>query len=145
MECRNFQMFNPLNENIMKANNSVVWFEIYVEDLKRARTFYERVLDIKLNEMATPGSDNEGMEMLAFPSEMDGPGAAGALVKMDGFEAGGNSTIVYFGSEDCAKEESRIKQAGGKVFQSKQSIGEHGFIILATDTEGNMFGVHSQA
>ena len=85
------------------------------------------------------------MQMLAFPMEMEEDGASGALVKMKGFEAGGNSTIVYFRSEDCAKEEKKVVSAGGKVFKSKQSLGEYGFMVLAIDTEGNMFGVHSQS
>lgn len=128
----------------MKTKNPVVWFEIYVEDIKRAQKFYEEVLDIKLQHMPIPGSDNQGMEMIAFPMEMDGEGACGALVKMKGFKPGGNSTIVYFGSEDCAMEEKRIVKAGGKVSQSKESLGQHGFMLLASDTEGNTFGVHSQ-
>jgi predicted enzyme related to lactoylglutathione lyase len=75
---------------------------------------------------------------------MEGEGAAGALVKMKGIKAGGNSTIIYFGSEDCSIEESRIEDAGGKVIQSKQSIGEFGFMVMANDTEGNVIGIHSQ-
>lgn len=127
----------------MKAKNPVVWFEIYVDNLKRAKKFYEQILDLKLSELPTPdGVDN--MEMLAFPMEMEQDGASGALVKMEGFEAGGNSTIVYFRSDDCSIEEKKIENAGGKVFKSKQSLGEYGFMVLASDTEGNMFGVHSQ-
>lgn len=129
----------------MKAKNPGVWFEIYVDDLKRAQKFYETVLNLRLSELPTPEGIEDEMKMLVFPMEMDGEGAAGALVKMDGFKAGGNSTIVYFGSDDCATEESKIKEAGGKIFKSKQSIDEFGFMVLAYDTEGNMFGVHSQA
>lgn len=129
----------------MKSINPVVWFEIYVDNLKRAQKFYEAVLNIRLSEMPMPEIDNDGMEMSAFPMEMNGEGAAGALVQMEGFKAGGNSTIVYFGSDDCAKEESRIEKAGGKIVQSKQSIGEYGFMVLAIDSEGNTFGVHSES
>ena len=127
----------------MKAKNPIVWFEIYVEDMVRARKFYERVLDIQLIDMPTPDTIENDVKMLSFPSDMNGPGAAGALVKMKGFKVGGASTIVYFASDDCAIEESRIAEAGGKVQQSKQSLSEYGFMILAVDTEGNMFGIHS--
>ena len=131
--------------NNMKAKNPVVWFEIYVDDMARARTFYETVLDLKLEPMATPDTVEASMEMVAFPMDMDGDGAAGALVKMEGFKAGGGGTIVYFRSDDCAVEEARIEKAGGKVFQSKQSLAEFGFMVLAADTEGNMFGIHSES
>lgn len=127
----------------MKFKNAVVWFEIYVNDMNRAKSFYEKVLDRTLDEMPTPGGI-EDMRMVAFPMEMSGEGASGALVKMAGFEVGKNSTVVYFGSEDCKIEEGRIEEAGGKVIQSKQSLGEHGFMVLASDTEGNMFGIHSE-
>ncbi len=127
----------------MKVKNPVVWFEIYVNDLKRAKTFYEQVFDLKLKELPTPGAIKNELKMLAFPMELEEPGVSGSLVKMEGFEAGGNSTIVYFSSEDCAIEESRIEEAGGKLLQSKQSLGEYGFMVLASDTEGNMFGINS--
>lgn len=129
----------------MKSQNPVVWFEIYVDDLKRAKKFYENVLALKLEELPMPGDGQDDMQMLFFPMEMEKDGAGGALVKMNGFKAGGNSTIVYFRSEDCAIEEAKIESAGGKVFKTKESIGEYGFMVLASDTEGNMFGVHSES
>lgn len=127
----------------MKANNPVCWFEIYVNDISRAKMFYEKVLDIQLSELPKPETLKDEMKMVAFPMQMNGEGASGALIKMEGVHAGGNSTIVYFTSEDCSIEEKRILEAGGKVSKSKQSIGEYGFMVLALDTEGNMFGVHS--
>ncbi|ETN96952.1 hypothetical protein SAMN04487906_2123 [Zhouia amylolytica] len=127
----------------MKPENPVVWFEIYVNDIKRAQKFYQEVLDLQLSELPTPEDLDEEMQMLAFPMDMEKDGASGALVKMEGIEAGGNATLVYFRSENCAIEENRIEKAGGKILKSKQSLGQYGYMILASDTEGNMFGVHS--
>lgn len=123
--------------------NPVVWFEIYVNNMLRARKFYETVLDCKLEDL--PMDDHSNFEMVMFPAipDMDAPNASGALVKMEGIAAGGNSTIVYFASEDCAVEESRVAAAGGAVMRSKFCIGEYGYICLCYDTEGNCFGVHS--
>ena len=120
--------------------NPVGWFEIYVNDLPRATKFYEDVLQKKLSKLDSP---TPGVSMMSFPMERDTSGATGALAKMDGVKAGGNSTIVYFNSNDCANEESRVVAAGGKVMKPKFSIGQYGFIMLAFDTEGNLFGVHS--
>ncbi len=120
------------------ANNPVVWFEIYVQEIKRAQKFYESVLDVKLDKLNTPEA-----EIWAFPMEMDSPGASGALVKMDGFASGGNSTLIYFRCVDCAVEAGRVASSGGRIQREKMSIGEYGFIALAFDTEGNMFGLHS--
>lgn len=124
------------------AINPVGWFEIYVDDMSRAKAFYEAVLAVDLEMLGDP--TNEGFEMQAFPSNMEQYGCSGALVHCKGFEAGKNSTLVYFSCDDCAVEEARIAPAGGKVERNKMSIGEYGFVSLATDTEGNMFGLHSQ-
>ncbi|MBU3821821.1 VOC family protein [Flavobacteriaceae bacterium XHP0103] len=125
----------------MDIQNPVVWFEIYTDDIDRAKTFYETVFKFEFSELSAPGDE---LKMLAFPSNMESKGSAsGALVKVEGFKAGANSTIVYFGSNDCSVEEARIEKAGGKVNRPKMSIGQYGFITLATDTEGNMFGIHS--
>ncbi|MGB5554016.1 MAG: VOC family protein [Flavobacteriaceae bacterium] len=128
----------------MKTTNPVVWFEIYVEDLKRAVKFYETVFQIQLSELPNPTT--EKIQMMAFPADMESKNAAsGTLVKMEGFKAGNNSTIVYFASKDCSVEAARIAAAGGSVFKSKTSLGDYGFMVLANDTEGNMFGIHSMA
>ncbi|NZA26235.1 VOC family protein [Luteimonas sp. SJ-92] len=122
-------------------NNPVGWFEIYVQDMARAQKFYEAVLGVELTQLGDP--TDESLEMMAFPMDMERPGASGALAKMSGVPSGGNSTLVYFICQDCAEEASRVAAAGGKLHREKMSIGEHGFIVLAIDTEGNMFGLHS--
>jgi len=126
------------------SRNPCGWFEIYVQDMKRAVKFYGTVLGVELEELETPPHDGE-LIMTVFPASHENPGAGGALVKMKDVPSGGNSTLVYFNCDDCAVEASRVAGAGGTVQQEKMSIGEHGFIALATDTEGNMFGMHSQA
>jgi uncharacterized protein len=120
------------------ASNPVGWFEIYVQDMERARAFYEAMLHIKLERL---GSDL--VELWAFPRSPTEYGASGALAKMEGVPSGGNSTLVYFSCADCSVEAKRAEAAGGKIMKEKFSIGEYGFIALAADTEGNMFGLHS--
>jgi uncharacterized protein len=120
-------------------SNAVGWFEIYVQDMKRAKAFYEGVFGVKLQQMPSPE-----MEYLMFPMEQEGKGSAGALSKYEGFPSGKNSVLVYFTCVDCAVEEARVKKLGGRVEKPKMSIGEYGFISLVYDTEGNMIGLHSQ-
>src|SRR5688500_152978 len=103
------------------ANNSIVWFEIYTDDIERAKGFYEKVFEVKLEKMADP-AEAGGLEMWAFPMSPDGQGAGGTICKMEGFPAGRNSTIVYFHCEDCALEEGRVEGAGGKIERPKMSI-----------------------
>ena len=127
----------------MNVTNPVVWFEIYVQDMQRARAFYETLLQKKLEPMQAPEGEASGMEMMAFPGKPESMGACGMLVKMQGVPSGGGGTLVYFASEDCAGAQSRVEAAGGKVFKPKFSIGPYGFCTLLVDTEGNCFGVHS--
>ncbi len=121
----------------MARPNPVGWFEIYVQDMPRARAFYESVLETTLQALSMPD-----IAMSAFPMSPTASGASGALVKAPGVPSGG-STLVYFVCDDCAVEGGRVVAAGGKVHRDKMSIGEYGFVVLAVDTEGNMFGLHS--
>ena len=115
-------------------NNPVGWFEIYVQDMNRARGFYETVLGTTLTSLSPD------VEMWAFPGDIV---SSGALIKVPGVSSGGNSVMIYFTCEDCSLEGSRVAAAGGTLHREKMSIGEYGFVVLAVDTEGNMFGLHS--
>jgi len=119
-------------------NNPVGWFEIYVQDMARAKAFYEAVFDTTLSPL-----DNPGLDMWAFPMDMATFGASGALVRMPGFPSGANSVLVYFKCADCAVEADKAVKAGGTVQKPKMSIGSYGHIALVVDTEGNMIGLHS--
>lgn len=118
--------------------NAVNWFEIYVDDMSRAKAFYEQVFGVRLAPLDTPE-----IEMLAFPSDQNSYGAAGALVRMPGFDAGANSVLVYFSCADCAVEAAKAVKFGGRMQKEKRSIGQYGYIALVYDTEGNMIGLHS--
>ena len=67
----------------MEKFNPVGWFAIYVQELDRAKKFYEEGLNIHLSSLE--GSPE--VEMLSFTNTdaMDKPGCTGALVKMEGF------------------------------------------------------------
>ncbi|MCG7496389.1 VOC family protein [Vibrio sp. Of7-15] len=121
--------------------NPVGWFEIYVDDMARAKKFYESVFDVKLEKLESPAKID--IEMWTFPHDMERYGANGALAHMSHVKAGGNSTLVYFSCEDCLIEESRVVSSGGEVQVPKMAIGDYGFISMISDSEGNMIGLHS--
>ena len=128
-----------------QKRNPVGWFEIYVQDMQRAKGFYERTFEIMLSPLDSPI-----VQMLAFPAGPERPGAAGALVRMSGKDsggggtnAGGPGTIVYFSCADCGVVAARAVTNGGRVFKEKFSIGQYGHIALVFDSEGNMIGLHS--
>ncbi len=122
--------------------NPIGWFEIYVNDIERAITFYQTVFQVKLEKMDDPNGSN--VTMYSFGSDMESYGATGALVQKDNVEPCGHSTLVYFACDDCGVEAKRAVIAGGKIEKRKMPVGDHGFIALISDTEGNIIGLHSQ-
>ena len=121
-------------------NNVVGWFEIQVENIERAKAFYEAVFKFSMEKL-----EDEATEYWAFPCKMGAEGAGGALFKYKEKAAvtGAGGTMVYFMCEDCAVEEARVVPHGGEVLTSKKSLGPHGFITIVKDTEGNHIGLHS--
>lgn len=92
----------------------VVWFEIYVQDMQRAKKFFETVFNIQLDKLNSP---NPAIEMFAFPKQLDTHGATGALVKMDGIATGGGGTLVSFPCKDCAVEAKKAAEIGGRLIR----------------------------
>ncbi len=122
-----------------KLKNPVAWFEIYVSDMARAKSFYERVFERTLTPEITDGS----FEALKFAGGMPDAGAMGALMKHPMRKPSTEGTIVYFECDDCSVESERAIQNGGQLFKPKWSIGKDGFIAIIGDTEGNAIGLHS--
>ena len=118
--------------------NTVVWFEIPVKDLDRAKAFYAHVLDVKF-------TDNEmgPMKMAFFPMTEGLSGATGALIKAAGRSPSKNGVVLYFYVKDIPAALDKIKAKGGKVLTTKTAIGEWGFMTTFTDSEGNTLALHS--
>lgn len=125
----------------MANRNVATWFEIAVDDMDRAKKFYETVIGKELNKM--PVLEEMGMTMYAFPWTDKGEGAAGALVKSEQAKPSSMGTVVYFYSEDCS-ELDRVEAAGGKVLMAKSPVEGFGFFGFFSDTEGNTVGFFSK-
>jgi predicted enzyme related to lactoylglutathione lyase len=116
------------------------WFELYVNDFDRAKHFYETALQTSLQTF-----EKEDCRMGMFPHDQSG-GVGGSITKMDGISPGHGGTLVYLNVEgDLDGVLKRIPGAGGSVIKTRTSIGQHGFIAIFKDTEGNSVGLHSMA
>jgi len=126
--------------------DAVNWFELYVADFDRAKRFYETILKTSLQEMPMENCEaaqTNGSRMAVFPYE-NMKGVGGSITKMKDFAPGAGGTIVYLNVEgDLDGVIKRIPTAGGTVVKPRTSIGEHGFIAIFKDTEGNCVGLHS--
>ena len=107
-------------------SNMVGWFEISVNDMDRAKTFYESVLEISISI-----NDLDGLLM-------------GSLVKHPTYiPSDTKGAVLYFSCKDLSDELSRVEEAA--ILQPKKEIGGgHGFMALLKDTEGNRIALHSQ-
>jgi uncharacterized protein len=119
-------------------NNPVSWFEICVQNMERAKAFYEAVFGIQLTKL-----EGTEFEMWAFPARQVGFGAPGSLVRIPAYPTGANSVLVYFSCADCGVEAERAAKSGGEIETGKKSVGQYGHIALVIDTEGNIIGLHS--
>jgi len=118
----------------------VGWFEIPVEDMERARKFYEEVFDISISV-----HDLGGIIMGWFPGGQGKTGSSGSLVKHEMYIPSDTAgPLLYFSCKDLAAELAKVINAGGTIIQQKKEIGGgHGFMALLKDTEGNRIAMHS--
>lgn len=121
--------------------NALNWFEIAASDASRARTFYETVLDGKLDD-GTPGPP--GYTMYMFPADYAKGEVAGAILQGEGYSPGAGGSTLYLNANGILDDAlGRVEGAGGKVLQGRTGIGENGFIGRIQDTEGNVLCLHS--
>ncbi len=124
------------DSNETTSNIWSTWFEIPVDDLNRAKAFYETIFDTNLQ-----SADFGGLKMAIFPHKQVGC----ALCVGDDYKTGDSGPVVYMNANpDLKIVQDRIEKAGGKILQSKKLISaEHGFMALFIDSEGNRLALHS--
>ncbi len=126
----------------MPANvNPVVWFEIPVHDLQRAKAFYETALAISL---APPIQVKENT-LSFFPMQQGAAGAGGALIDCPHASPSQQGIAIYFHVESIEPVLARIEKGGGNICLPRTDIGEYGFIAHFIDTEGNRVALHEMA
>jgi predicted enzyme related to lactoylglutathione lyase len=119
--------------------NTIVWADIPVIDLDRARAFYSAVLQADIPLMP-------GMEGVAFlPGDPQSDEVTGDLVKSENAEPGAGGVTIYLDSKgDPEGMIERAVAAGGQVAMPVSDMGEMvGFIGFFIDSEGNRIGVHA--
>ena len=117
--------------------NPVNWFEVPVNDIARAKAFYETILEIELTE-----SEMGPNKMAWFPMEMGAAGATGALLKGAGYKPSYDGSLVYLHVDGIDSTLDKINANGGKTLMPRMSIGQHGFIAHFKDCEGNRVALH---
>ncbi|KAM3101733.1 VOC family protein [Phormidesmis sp. 146-12] len=120
--------------------NPVGYFEIPVNDLDRAISFYEKVFGYTFERASVDGN-----EMAWFPIHKDVPGISGALAKGESYTPTTKGSLVYFSTDNIDDTLSKANLSGGRTLYPKTSIGELGWVAEFEDSEGNRIALHSQS
>jgi predicted enzyme related to lactoylglutathione lyase len=124
--------------------NVVVWADIPVRDLARAREFYSLLLGTPVVPM--PGAEDQ--IALLMPSEQSGNVVSADLALSARTEPSTtHGPVVYLGSNgDIDGMLQRALDGGGKIVGEKVFRGPMvGWVAWIEDTEGNLIGIQEPA
>ena len=117
--------------------NAAVWFEIPVSDMKRAKSFYEAVLETELKD------ENGGPNPMAmFPAGGNGA-VAGHLYPGKSAASGSGNTIHLATPAPLEDAMERVTKNGGKVVSPVVTI-PAGRFAYCLDPDGNSIGLFTR-
>ncbi len=120
-------------------SNTLIWADIPVLDMARAKKFYGELLQVEMQGM--PGLE----DFVAVPAG-DGEGSISFdLAKNDNFQPSSSGVRIYLDPKgDMQGMLRRAEAAGGKVVQPPNDMGPVvGVIAFILDTEGNTIGLRA--
>ena len=116
--------------------NNLAAFTLHVDDVDRARAFYEAVFEWVFEPWGPPGF------YLILTGDETSPGVQGTMHKR--FEprtgTGLNGVEVTFSVEDVDAIATAVVAAGGRITMERSVIPTVGALIHFEDTEGNEIG-----
>jgi uncharacterized protein len=121
----------------------VVHFEIQVDDVERAKTFYTAVFGWSFEDWSEfTGATYWGV----VTGPEDEPGINGGLLPRPASAPasgqGTNAFVCTMGVDSYDETERRILDAGGQVALAKMALPGMAWQGYYLDTEGNTFGIH---
>lgn len=121
----------------MSEQSVISWFEIPTVDIQRAAAWYSTIFEIEMAPFEM------GDTTMAFFPMVEGT-TGGALVQAPQMKPSMDGSLVYLNAKDQMETLlGRIAENGGQVIMPRTSIGEHGFIAMFGDCEGNRVALHS--
>lgn len=120
----------------------VVHFEIHVDDMERAKTFYGEVFGWTFQDW----SEYAGMPYCGAVTGDDEPGVNGALMQRQGPPPERNQALNGYactmGVANYDSTEEKILSSGGSLAMPKYALPGMAWQGYYLDTEGNIFGIH---
>ncbi len=126
-----------LEQRNSQRNSRVVWFELPVTDMDRAKKFYETILSLELQLVQF------GPELIAvFPYEA--PAISGCLVQAESLKPGHGALPSLNADPYLDGVLEKVERAGGSIVHPYTALPEGmGCFARIEDTEGNLVGLHA--
>jgi predicted enzyme related to lactoylglutathione lyase len=113
---------------------TIVHFDIPVDNIDRAKKFYETLFDWKIEKV--PG---EMTYYLIETTDLDGQRNVGG--GMSKRENTGQQITNFIGVTSIDEYMAKVKSLGGKILEPKTPIVGWGYLAVCQDTEDNTFGI----
>ena len=117
-------------------------FDIPVDDMGRAKRFYEKVFGWEI--AVVPGSGGNFHAATTVPVDEEGEPKVAGGINGGFFQRGTHGlegTFVEINVPSVDEYLKRIESAGGKIVKPKGPILDIAFFALVKDTEGNIIGL----
>ena len=114
--------------------NPFVHVELQTNDVAKAKAFYAKLFDWKLEEMKM--ENGESYTMIAV-----GQGTGGGMYESKALAGMPPHWLAYVGVDDVASSTRKAKELGGKVVMDKTEVGGAGWMSIIIDPTGATFAL----
>jgi uncharacterized protein len=108
--------------------NPFVHVELHTSDLKRAKEFYGKLFNWKLEDMPMPGGGSYTMIQVG-----EGTGGGMTVNQAPGVPP---HWLAYVGVEDVRASTKKAKDLGAKIVVDVMEVGEYGIMSVIADPTG---------
>ncbi len=120
------------------AKNKVVHFEIPSSDFKKAKEFYEKIFDWKVELWGDDGAMAETVAVDKDQNPVEAGGINGGFFKRTSPSEQPSFAVQTDSIDETLKA---VEAAGGKIITPKLDFGEWGFMADIADPEGNQMAL----
>ena len=119
--------------------DKVVHFEIPADNVERAKKFYKKVFDWKMEsipDMEYTMIQTTAVDEKHMPTE---PGAinGGMMKRQDPVKC----PVITIDVQNIEETMKNVKKMGGELVRGKMQVGDMGYAAYFKDTEGNIIGL----
>ena len=119
--------------------DKVVHFEIPADDVERAKEFYKKVFDWKMEsfpDMEYTMIQTTAVDEKHMPTEL-GAINGGMMKRQDPVK----SPVITIAVQNIEETMKNVIKMGGELVRGKMQVGDMGYAAYFKDTEGNIIGL----